>query len=253
MSTCQLCNRRGAVVVSLLLFLLLAACGGPEMQPLQLEPIPWADGEQSRYEITDLNGNYAGTATVNLDAGAATIDEDAWTMRREILAQGDQEVVVLELTGRGLRPRLSTLVRLRGNAREQVTAVYNSGQVDLELTTAQDVMTTHRENVLSDVRDFRTLMQLARALPLRDGYATQVNTYLPITNAQERVILEVVGQERITVPAGEYQTWQIDLRTSDSTSQAWIAVDAPHTLVKFVEGRSGGTFALSEYRAALEE
>lgn len=232
---------RGLVLV---LLVALTACGGPEIQPLQLNPMPWADGEQSVYRVTDINGDFAGSATITWNAGAATIDGDAWTMRREILAQGDQEVVVIEMTGRGLRPRLSTLVRLRGTAREQVTAVYSGGQVDMELTTAQDVTTTHRENVLSDVRDYRTLMQLARALPLREGYATAVNTYLPITNLQERTTIEVLEQEAISVPAGQYQTWLVELRTGETVSQAWIGVDAPHILVQFVEGRSGGTFAL---------
>jgi hypothetical protein len=133
--------------------------------------------------------------------------------------------------------------------REQVKAIYAGGQVDLELTTTQDVTTMHRENIISDARDYRTLMQLSRALPLREGYATQVNSYLPVTNLQERFTIEVVGQERITVPAGDYETWQVKLASADSESVAWITVDAPHILVKFVEGRNGGTFALSAYQA----
>ena len=231
------------------LILTIVACGGPEIQPLQIGPIPWADGEQGVYQITDVDGNYAGTATITLDAGAATIEGDAWTLRREILAQGDQEVVIIEMTGRGLRPRLSTMVRLRGTARQQVKAVYAGGQVDLELTTAQDVTTTHRENVISDVRDYRTLMQLARVLPLQVGYATEVNSYLPITNVQERFSITVLSQERVTVPAGQYEAWKVELQTSDSESQAWLTVDTPHILVKFVEGRNGGTYELNTYRA----
>lgn len=232
------------------LLLILAACGGPEIQPFRMGEIPWADGEQSVYQITAVDESRAGTATISWQAGAATIEDDGWTMRREILAQGDQEVVVLEVTAQGLRPRLSTLVRVRRDGREQVNAIYTGGQVDMELTTAQDVKTTYRENVVSDVRDYRTLMQLARALPLEVDYATQVNSYLPVTNLQERFTIAVEEVETVTVPAGTYETYRVRLWTGETESEAWIGVDAPHILVKFIEGRSGGTFVLSEYQAA---
>lgn len=230
------------------LLLLLVACGGPEIQPFRFGEIPWAGGEQSLYQVTDIDGNRAGTATVTWLAGAATIEDDGWTMRREILAQGDQEVVVIEVTAQGLRPRLSTLVRVRRDGREQVNAVYTGGQVDMELTTAQDVKTTYRENVVSDVRDYRTLMQLARALPLQEAYATQVNSYLPVTNLQERFTIAVTGTETVSVPAGTYETYRVRFSTGETESEAWIGVAAPHILVKFIEGRSGGTFELSDYQ-----
>lgn len=233
------------------LILILTACGGPEIQPFRMGEIPWADGEQSVYQITAVDESRAGTATILWQAGAATIEEDGWTMRREVLAQGDQEIVVIEVTAQGLRPRLSTLVRVRRDGREQVNAVYSGGQVDMELTTAQDVKTTYRENVVSDVRDYRTLMQLARALPLQEGYATQVNSYLPVTNLQERFTIAVEGTETVSVPAGTYETYHVRLWTGETESAAWIGVDAPHMLVKFIEGRSGGTFELSDYQSGI--
>jgi hypothetical protein len=235
-----------------LLFVLLAACGNPEPQPLILGPIPWADGEQSVYAVTDLNGEYAGTTTITLDAGAATIDGDGWTLRREVTTQGDQEVVVVEMGMPGLRPSLSTLVRLLGTARQQVTATYAGGQVDMELTTARDVTTYERRNIPSDARDQRSLLLLARALPLAPTYATQLNSYLPVADLLERVRIVVEGVEEVDVPAGRYQSWHLSLRVSDSETEAWIAVDAPHQLVKFIDGRSGGTFELRDYRAARE-
>ena len=232
----------------LVFMLLVAACGTPEIQPLVLDPIPWSDGEQSIYAVTDIDGNFAGTTTITLQAGAATIDDDAWTLRREVATQGDQEVVVVEMAAHGLRPSLSTLVRLLGTARQQVKATYERGQVDMELTTASDVTTYERRNIPSDSRDQRSLMILARALPLTQGYATQVNSYLPVADLLERVTVVVEQQETVDVPAGRYECWRIALRVEDSESHAWIAVNAPHELVKFVDDRNGGTFELRDYR-----
>lgn len=244
---------RTVVYVGMVLFLFgLGACGGPEIQALILDPIPWADGEQSLYAVTAIDGTYAGTATFTLDAGAATIEEEGWTLRRELATQGDQEVVVIEMQAKGLRPQLSTLVRLFGAARQQVKATYNSGQVDMELTTARDITTYERRNVPSDTRDQRSILVLTRSLPLADGYATEINSYLPVADLLERITITVVGQEIVNVPSGTYLSWHLSLRSADSESETWIAVDAPHQLVKFIDGRNGGTFELRDYRRSRE-
>ncbi len=234
----------------LLIGLLIAACSGqPAIEPLRLQAVPWANGERSTYQVIDLNDNFAGTATIEFVRGTVHVEGDGWTMRREVAAQGDQEVVVVEMSAVGLRPAFSTLIRVLGTGRQQVKTTYSSGQADLELTTAQDVTTYERINVPSDARDQRTLLALVRTLPLRVGYATQVNSFLPVANLLERTTIRVVKEEQVETPAGTYATWLIELSTPDSQSQAWIATGAPYRLVKFVDGRSGGTYSLQAYEA----
>lgn len=239
--------RRVSIFV-LMLVMGLTACG-PEIQPLIPGAVPWADGEQSIYAVTDIEGNAAGTATVTLDAGATSIEEAGWTLRREIATQGDQEVVVVEVTEKGLRPRLATLVRLLGTARQQVITTYNGGQVDMELTTARDVTTYERRNITSDARDQRTLLAFVRMLPLAEGYATQLNSYLPVADRFERVTVIVLGQETVSVAAGSYESWHVVLRVDERETEAWIAMEAPQALVKFIDGSNGATFELREYRS----
>ena len=240
----------GTGVVVFIAMLLLAACGQPALQSLRIQAAPWANGERSTYQVIDVNQNFAGTATIEFTAGATQIPAEAWTMRREVAAQGDQETVVVEMTASGLRPALSTLVRLLGgNTRQLVKTTYNSGQVDLELTTAQDIKTYERINVPSDVRDQRTLLALVRALPLAEGYATQINSFLPVANLLERTTIQVTAQEQVQTPAGTYETWHVEINTPDSQSEAWIATGAPNILVKFMDGRTGGTYELREYQA----
>lgn len=233
----------------LIVALLLAACGQPAITPLRVQAAPWADGEVSTYQITDIENKPAGTATITFTAGATQITEAAWTMRREVAAQGDQEIVVVEMTASGLRPALSTLTRqLGGNRRELVKSTYNQGQVDLELTTAKDITTYERINVPSDVRDQRTLLALVRSLPLANGYATQVNSFLPVADLLERTTIHVTGQEQVQTPAGAYESWRVELTTNDSESQAWVSTSAPYILVKFVDGRTGGVYELRDYQ-----
>ena len=152
----------------------------------------------SRYRITDLNGEYAGTAQYEMTAQ----DGDLWRMEREIQAQGVHELLSVDMAQHGFRPQASALVREDGGGQEQVNATYDRGEVSLELTTSQDVTTFERVNVPSDSRDARALFMLVRALPLETGYSTRVNTFVPVTSRMTRTDVRVLGREDVETPAG---------------------------------------------------
>lgn len=238
--------RIGVVILSALSVLLVAACG-PDPQPLQFAATPWRAGEISVYQITDVNGVAAGMARYAIEGGANATNPAGWIIRREVDAQGDNEVATVEVNA-GLRPQNSLLTRTGAQGQQVVKALYNQGQVDMELTN-QRVTTVERVNIPSDAYDEYMLWQLGRALPLAEGYVTQLNTFHTITGLQNRVTVAVVGTETINVPAGNYATWQVEFTIDESKSTVWYSQDEQHILVKFVEGRNQGTFTLVEYQA----
>src|SRR5690606_19291096 len=109
----------------------------------------------------------------------------------------------------GFRPQSSYLERSNAAGTETVDAQYGGPEVNMELTSRADVMTTQRVEVPSDVREMASLPMIARALPLARGYATQLNGFTPIVGLLDRVTLSVVGDEQVTVPAGTYDTWVV--------------------------------------------
>ncbi len=231
----------------LLIGLLLAACGGPEPQPLIFGGPVWRGGENSHYQVTDRTGKLAGTAMVMLIAGNEE-NPDGWTLRREISA-GQFEVATILMAAKGYGPIKSYLTRADDSGTQRVEAVKERSQVDIKLTDRAGADTYQRVSVPSDIRDERTLLTLARTLPLAEGYATRINSFLPIVGIVETVRVEVRKRERVTVPAGEYDTWLVEFSTPDRTTQAWIGVDAPHPVVKFIDARSKGLFELTEFVA----
>jgi hypothetical protein len=64
----------------------------------------------------------------------------------------------------------------------------------------------------------------------------------------DRVDLQVIKQEQVTVPAGVFDTWLVRFDAGDSRTDAWISVAPPHPLVKYVDGRNGGVFELAVYQ-----
>ncbi len=226
------------------LALLIVACGQPATQPLTWAETPWQAGEQSLFQITDVNGQYAGTARYTM----STLD-DGWLIAREIVAQGSSETVSVSMNA-GLRPVRSHLIRSAGfqQGEEMVIATYNSGQVDMELTTVQNVTTYERASIPSDARDSNVLVMLVRALPLTANYATRINTYLPVAGLLETYTVVVRGHEEVSVPAGVFSTFKVELRTRNYTTTVWVA-DAPgRPLIKYFDGRNQGSFELSEYQ-----
>lgn len=225
--------------------LLMAGCGAAEPQPLVFGAPAWRNGETSDYQVTDRTGSLAGTAMVTIVSGNEE-NSGGWTLRREISA-GQFEVATVLMGTQGFRPVKSYLSRTDETGTQQVEAVIDRSQVDITLTSRSGVTTYERVSVPSDIRDERTLLSIARSLPLAEGYATRVNSFLPIVGISERVTVAVEKRERVTVPAGVYDTWLVEFSTPDRTTQAWIGVDAPHPVVKFIDARSKGLFELTKF------
>ena len=225
----------------------LAACGEPQVQPLIFGEAPWQSGETSTYAITDLNGDFAGTLQFGIQTQPLAGGEAGWTLRRETIAQGDREVVTVEMDDNTYLPRTTDLERTTPAGVERVSTVYANGQVDMTLTTVQDVTTYERNQIPSDARDQRSVLMLLRTLPLEQGYAVRLNSFLPVANLLDRVTVNVTKQEEVTVPAGTFDTWVVELDTGNSETRAWIGVEAPYPLVKFTESRNGGLFELESF------
>lgn len=234
---------------ALVLPLLLSGCTlSAEFQPLRVGSVPWQDGESSIYRVTDQEGTGIGSAQFDIRAGGETVDETGWTIRREIRAQGVQEIATVEVSAETLRPLTSTLMRTSEAGQESADSIYSSGQVDTELNSTQQVFTAVRYQVPTDARDQRTVLMLVRTLPLESGYATRINSYLPIAALLDRVEVNVTRREEVTVPAGTFDTWRVRLEAqSDETIIAWFGTDAPHPLIKFEDTGSEAVFELTEF------
>jgi hypothetical protein len=233
-------------IVVLLLFVAAAAgCSEVEVQPLRFGDAPWSENEISTYQLTDINGNYAGIARYDLTRTA----EDVWNLRREINAQGTQEIIAVEMGYVDFRPLESTLIRIDRRGTEVVTTEYDGNNALLELTTRQNITTIQRISIPSDAREHATLTTILRALPLAENYAVRINVFLPVVGIVERTTVQVAGQEQLSVPAGDFDTWHVLLESPNSKTEVWVSTQSPYPVVKFIDSRNGGTFELSEFQA----
>jgi hypothetical protein len=235
----------------LLTLVFLAACRGGNATPgpLVFNPAPWQDGEVHTFRLTDVDGKPAGRATFTIEAGTNDKGEPGWTIERRVDAQGDVETVTTKVGGKGFRPTASFLERTGpDDGTEMADAAYSGAEVLVTLTSKDGVTSLQRVEVPSDVRDSTTLPVLVRALPLARTYATRINSFVPIMGILDSVQVSVTGEAEVTVPAGTYKTWIVELALPDVASKAWVAQAAPFPLVKYYDGRNKGTYELEEFQ-----
>ena len=230
------------LALSFLFFAL--SCGSAQPQPLIFGEPVWADGETSAYRVTNREDRIVGTATFQVGRSE---QGGGWTLVREIIDAGVSELATVEMQQVGYRPVYSHLVRTFGGGKQVVETQFEGARVEIALTNRQGNKVYQRVQVPSDIRDERTLLLIMRALPLAQGYATRINSFLPIAGQMERVALQVRRSESVSVPAGPFDTWVVELKASDRTTRAWVAQTAPFPVVKFIDGRSQATFELTGF------
>ena len=233
--------------VILISLFLLAGCA-PKPQALRLGEPVWQDGEIHQFAVLDKDGQTVGTAYFRMQAGGEAVGPQGWTFGREISAAGVFETVQVELSMPGYRPVRSQMHRtIQDEGSEAVEAEFQGSTVQLTLTNRQQVTTYEQVNVPSDIRDERTLPMIVRTLPLEPGYATQLNSFLPVAGALEPVAVQVKKPEQVTVPAGSFDAWLVELKYPNSTTRLWIGQAPPYPLVKLENGLSRATFVLEVY------
>ncbi len=217
------------------LALLLAACG-PAAQPLAFNPAPWQDGEISVYRVAGANGAELGTAQW---AWARTAD--GWSQSYELNLSGriDRGEVVL---GDDLAMR-SAWREVGGNRYE---ARYAADGIIIT-TTAGGETTSKTLKPAVDAVDNDVSLQIQRALPWTAGYGTRYTDIIPTTGLAVPVKLTVTAAETVTVPAGAFAAWRVELRFGSGQHDAWYGQEPPYPLVKYRNRASGATFELQSF------
>jgi dipeptidyl aminopeptidase/acylaminoacyl peptidase len=67
------------------------------------------------------------------------------------------------------------------------------------------------------------------ALPLAEGYETRFRNFDVMKQKPKLMQLKVAGQEKVTVPAGTFDTWRVDITSAEGGPEkmtVWVAKDA---------------------------
>ncbi len=100
-------------------------------------------------------------------------------------------------------------------------------------TTTRDLPEPDKESPEPAWYDDEELFWLARSLDLRSGF-TSAFSYV-INAGQPRVLnteVEVIEAERVTVPAGTFETWRIRVQRGSSQKVIWVEQGGAHRVIR---------------------
>jgi len=234
---------RAALAVVLLAALLAAAASGcrAEEEPLVLSA-PWDDGEVSRLEVLAAD---TGTEIAGWVITMAAAPDGGWVITTEMSAPGMTEVSSVHVRAADLLP-LSIDYELE-SAQAQATYTGLYGEEDLVITA-----TVNGEAQSPTVKlpeppyfDNEQVVPTLRAMPLAEGWETALNIVGSKSATKGRITVKVAGREEVTVPAGTFDCWKVELVGMEQA--AWISVDPPHQLVRYENTRAKTLSRLVDY------
>ena len=230
-----------AVVVSVAVFALVgSACGlGEEEGATEdvVSAIPWAVGEECSYSVLDEDGEPMGT-------GVLKIEEEDGRLRLVQHYQNpefdDRSVVLVD--GDTLKPVSGERLISGEDGELRVEVRYSSGMAEVERIATEDGKEEQRTDELEvpeHAYDWASSLFLWRSIPLRQDYeASYFNMATTVVGKPQRirVTLRVAGQETVEVPAGIFQTWRLEIRSSGVEQMAWYGTGESRPLVKYDNG-----------------
>ena len=231
----------GLLAPALLAAGLVAACGSDEEKEISkvFQAPPWSSDESFQYRLFRVEDDepYG-------DCGLEVrTNQDGGNTRLNLLCTDgenrDDGTVLVE--PQSLKPLSSnrTVLHPEDDERLSFSAFYEPPIVRFVSDENGKTRETTRElpepdDVSPDpgYYDDVSLLWLVRGIPLQSDYEGSFENVSAGTGQTFRVDLKVEGQETVEVPAGEFLTWKVRLRTASITNLYWIEVENPHRLIK---------------------
>jgi hypothetical protein len=191
-----------------------------------LMPAPWVDGEQQRMDLKFPTGFKIGAAQLTVQA-AESDGRKLWRLHCHIFA-GVQQVSRVEVEAETFRPLHSRWMHtLIGDA----DTTYTSTTAEVKLVGKSEVK---KVDLGGPIYDNEEVIQAMRRLPLTTNYSTTVRVLTSLGGgAIIPLKIEVVGVERVEVPAGAFDCYKVELSLHQTF---WYSTDAHRYLVKFEAG-----------------
>lgn len=224
--------------------------------------IPFSDGEQLVYGIHDDSGAVIsrGTLTATEEDGRLHLEQSYVEVGAPAGAEPGSDAVKVVVDIDTLKPIGGgrEIVGREGEGDDEVSIeryewIYSLDEEEprLEIIYTQDGEQDTDELLLREhVYENESSLWLWRTLDLVDGYQARYISVNALEGSQQTVELRVTQRETIEVPAGEFDTWRMRVRTGRATRVVWINVESPHQVVQWDTGSL--VFRLESYSGGGE-
>jgi len=235
-------KRIGVVIVlTALIGLILAGCTEksepePVTEPVSgiVSSIPWGDRELIDYTIQDYDGNEIGSTGLTLARELG----DAYVLKQVLGYKGQVFVflIIVKVRADNLKP-VTGMITLGNISPAPLTEFrYEDSTLSIENTNTEGEVTYKTIDIPEDAYDHYELPFLLRAIPLELGYTTTFTNVIVNRAEKQAATVTVIGEEELQVPAGNFDTYKVELTSAGDTKYFWCAKDMPHYMVKWDNG-----------------
>ncbi len=211
-----------------------------------LSEIPWTVPETARYRVLNgddvigsaqlsIEGSAAAPALASPPAASLAAGSLLYTQRFDFPGQNIKDSASVVADSDSLRPRAVTR-RIDGpEGPRTCDARYESGKVTVQQQANKD-QRTDTVDVPKVSYDTWTDLFLWRTLAFAPGFKVNYQGVLTCSLAKPDVIpvvLEVTAREQVTVPAGTFDAWRLEIGSGGKTQKAWFTADEKRMLVRY--------------------
>jgi hypothetical protein len=232
---------RAAVLAALLLPALLfgIACLQPSKPPPTADlaiTIPWPDQEQAQYAVFDRKhtDKVLGQQTLTVSRQGDRYELAQHYEGKDLEGNEGTDDSTVFVNAQTLKPVSFQRKLVLKNQTQEVKGDYDAvkGIANItEVTGGKDRPVPLRLG--SNYYDNDTALFLWRTIPFAVGYTAAYRTVLTGNSSQAIVQIEVTGKEEVTVPAGTFQAWKLEIRSSGVKQFAWFADTPEHPMVQY--------------------
>ena len=211
---------------------LLAGCLEAKLVPTQDLPVaaPWRAPESLEYVLLHrTKGNEIGRGTLEVAEKDGRIE---LSQKFKNAQDYDNSAVLVEPAT--LKPISGTRDRLVDDERKRLRSEYDATEnvvTIIEIKDSGERPVPHR--LKDNYYDNDSSLFLWRSLNFVVGFTANYHTIVTGSGEQPVLHLEVTRKERITVPAGTFDTWRLEIRGQDRNQVAWYADTPGRPLVQY--------------------
>jgi hypothetical protein len=227
----------GRILPFALSLALLAACSGDSDELVAqdvLSAIPWSAPETAHYRLLhDDDTKGSGELKIEMRGDVFVLAQTF-----DIPDQKVTDTVQLEADAQNLRPKVVQRTIDGPEGKRDCTATYEGNDVTVE-QQAKDENRRDQLTVPAQHYDSWSDLFLWRTLKFFEGEELKYVDVLSCSLTKPDllpVVLRVKSMEEVSVPAGTFQAWRLEIRSGGRTQKAWYADDAARTLVRYDNG-----------------
>jgi uncharacterized protein DUF3108 len=218
------------------------ACSGstPQLSHVFVAP-PWQGAESYNYNLLDQGNNLTGTCVLKTVPGPAAGQTQLEYPCGNGSGDTDNRLVIVD--AKTLTPVSSTRTTYdkKKNSTTTVTSEYSDGKVELKFndngtlhSVTRQLPGPTKDSPDPGYYDDAALFWVVRGIPLQKGWQgayTDINA--SASGGQVfTAALKVEATGTLTVPAGTFQAYRIQVETNSITQHFWVNAAAPHQVLR---------------------